>query len=121
MKQTAYHAHEQLSADTEQAWKENNPTTGKHLAAATGMQPFTKTPLDIDWTDWIASPPDKHTQKRILREAYSTYHTHLLSKLTPEQQAITRSAGGKGAAAWLYPPKDATTHMSSHHYLTALR
>ena len=85
------------------------------------MQPFTTTPLDIDWTDWIATPPDKHTQKRILREAYSTYHTHLLSKLTPEQQAITRSAGGKGAAAWLYPPKDATTHMSSHHYLTALR
>ena len=121
-RQTAYHAHKELDATTEQSWKANNPTTSRHLLhIANTIQPLTKTPLEIDWAEWIATPPDKHTQKRILYDAYSTYHTLLLHDLTPQQQAITRSAGGKGAAAWLYPPPNATTHMPRQHYLTALR
>ena len=77
-------------------------------------------PLEIDWTDWIATPPDEHTQKRILFDAYSTVHAKLLTDLAPEQQAITRSAGGKGATTWIYPPPNASTHMPRQHYLTAL-
>ena len=99
-RQSAFHTNEQLGAETEKAWKENNPTTSQHLiATAAAIQPFTKTPLEVDWTEWVATPPDKHLQKRVLLDAYSTFHTQLLNKLTPEQQAITRSAGGKGAAA----------------------
>ena len=121
-RQTAFHAHEELTATTEHDWHTNNPTASQHLTATTqAIQPLTNIPLDIDWNEWIATPPNKHTQKRILRDAYSNFHQRLLNQLTPEQQAITRSAGGKGAAAWIYPPPDATTHMTRKHYLTALR
>ena len=81
---------------------------------------MTKLPLDVDWTHWIATPP-VHTQKQIMRDVYSHIHNELLGTLTPVQRAVTRSAGGKGAAAWMYPPADATTHMPRKHYLTALR
>ena len=121
-RQTAYHANEELCATTEHEWRANNPTSSKLLlATAAALQPLTDTPLDIDWNDWIAEPPNKHTQKLLLRSAYSQFHQKLLHALPPEQQAITRSAGGKGAAAWLYPPPDANTHMPRKHYLTALR
>ena len=81
---------------------------------------MTKLPLDVDWTHWIATPP-VHTQKQIMRDVYSQTHNELLGTLTPAQRAATRSAGGTGAAAWMYPPADATTHMLRKHYLTALR
>ena len=56
-----------------------------------------------------------------MQDIYSQRHTKLLPTMTRTHQAVTRSAGGKGAAAWMYPPPDATTHMPRKHYLTALR
>ena len=120
-RQTAYHAHAELSSTTEHDWQLNNPTTRNELLQAIAkIQPLTDTTLDVDWTHWIGTKP-QHTQKKILLEAYEKTQSALLDTLTPTQQAITRSAGGKGAAAWLYPPPNATTYMPRKHYVTALR
>ena len=81
---------------------------------------MTTTPRDVDWGHWIATPPQQ-TQKQLLLDIYQNVHTTFLTQLTPTQQAVTRSAGGKGAAAWMYPPPDASTHMPHKHYITALR
>ena len=120
-RQTAKHSNAELFACTEHEWKLNNPTTRAHIMqSAARLQPSTKLPLDVDWTAWISTPP-QHTQKQLMRDVYSHAHTKLLTTLTPTQKAVTRSAGGKGAAAWMYPPADAETYMPRKHYLTALR
>ena len=120
-RQTARNAHEDLCASTEHDWALNNPTTRQHiLHAAAKLQPLTKLPLDIDWTHWIGTPP-KYTQKQIVQDVYEQAHAQLLNTMTPTHRAVTRSAGGKEAGAWIYPPADATTHMPRKHYLTAMR
>ena len=120
-RQTARHAHAELSASTEHDWKLNNPITRTHILHATAqLQPLTKLSLDVDWAHWIATPP-QHKQKQIMRDVYEHKHTQFLPTLTPTENAVTRSSGGKGAAAWMYPPADATTYMPRKHYLTALR
>ena len=120
-RQTAHNAHDDLCASTEHDWALNNPTTRKHiLDAAAQLQPMTNLTLDVDWAHWIGTPA-KHTQKQIMQDVYDKKYTKLLTTMTTTHQAVTRSAGGKGAAAWMYPPADATTHMPRKHYLTAMR
>ena len=75
-RQTAYHASEELSATTEQAWKDNNATTSTLLLnTAQALQPLAETPLEVDWTDWIATPPDKHTEANPVRRLLRLPHT----------------------------------------------
>ena len=89
-RQTAYHAHRELAATTEHEWATNNPTTKQRLLhTASTIQPYTDTPLDIDWNHWIGTAPDL-TQKQLLRDTYEKLHAQLLTTLTPAQQAITR-------------------------------
>ena len=56
-----------------------------------------------------------------MRDVYEKAHSELLDTLPPTQRAVTRSAGGKGAAAWMYPPTDAPAYMPFKHYLIAPR